>query len=328
MDGRKSGVAVSLLLLLGCELTATLEVDLPESEPVLTVNSFFTPDSTWKVHLSESSGLVDGRSRITDLASARVSIVPQDGGQIVRLRHIGGGFYVASSAFPRIGASYTLDVQAPDYPRVRAEDRVPEPLEARHQYTIHKLFEISALGSQFLTASVTIWLTDVPNQSNYYRLLVLLEPRTVGEVKQLTFTAPYGSVLAENSGPEDLSSNDAGTVLWEAVFSDESFDGQEEELSLDLKGKSVRTCYNEGPADELEGSPCILRVYLLHISENFYQYALTHRLHQSLADDSNAIPVAVSSNIENGFGIFAAYTGYSFEIAVDSVSNPPVRNTD
>lgn len=304
------GVVASTLILSGCEMT--LELDLPDAEPALVVNSYFTPDSSWSIHLSNASSLGDGRAGIDNLSNATVSIVPDNGSQHISLHSVGGGIYEAANVFPKIGVGYTLNVDANNYPSIQATDYVPEPVSVRLAYEILDAWRSSFSGTWWVTTKVTAWLQDEPDRTDYYRVFVLVEPKTVGQVQEVYFTVPDGSIMAETV-PDDWASGEEGIVVWDAVFTDESFDGDEVELSLRFH-ESLDRCYDGPPEVELEEAPCYLRVYLLHISEAFYRYSATYLLQR--IGDSNAEPVTVETNVENGFGIFAGYTAYSIEIEV------------
>ncbi len=316
MDRTISGIVAAVLLLGGCELT--LEVDLPDAEPVLAVNSFFTPDSVWKVHVSDARSVVDGRGQIRNVTDAVVFIASRDGGERVSLTHAGGGYYRAQSVFPAAGLTYSLQVQAENYPSIQATDAVPEPVEAHFSYEITDLDEIESSGRRFVTAEVMLRLQDRLGLNDFYRLFVLLEPKDVGEPRRVYFEISHGSILAENADSDDLGNGDDAIVVRDAVFSDATFDGDEVELSIDIREQSLSDCLTgERRRDELTEDPCVFRAYLLHISEAFHDYASTYQLQRRFSGNPNGDPVQVSTNVENGFGIFAGYTSYSQELSLN-----------
>ena len=63
------------------------------------------------------------------------------------------------------------------------------------------------------------------------------------------------------------------------------------------------------------GSSYPNRIYLqiLHISETYYEYLKTPRLHDETADNPFAEPLGVLGHVENGYGIFAGYSSRTFE---------------
>ena len=309
------GVVVSALILSGCELT--LEIDLPDAEPALVVNGYFNPDSSWSIHLSNASSFGDGRTGIGNLSNATVSIIPDNGSQHISLHDVGGGVYEAPSVFPQIGVAYTLNVEANDYPSIQATDYVPEPVSARHAYEILDAWRSSFSGTWRVTAKVTAWLQDEPDRSDYYRVFVLVEPKTIGTVQQVNITVPDGSIMLESVPSEWFPDYEGyeGIQVSDVVFSDKSFDGDEVELSFQVQAGLDR-CY-DGPSEvEFEEDPCVLRVYLLRISEAYYRYAATYLLQRWYLAESSAEPLTVESNVENGLGIFAGYTAYTVELKV------------
>lgn len=309
--------ATVLALLLGaCELT--LEVDLPDVEPSLVVNSFFTPDSVWKVHVSDARSLVDGRDAISDLANATVSITVGEGSEILGLEHIGGGHYQMPSDYPQPGISYRLQVDAPNYQAVQAVDAVPEPVAVDFDYVLEEEYDGGESGDRFFTATVELRFRDRPRTPDYYRLFVIQEPWEGEPPRRVYFDLPHGSVQVENPDPDEIGDHDEGISRRDAVFSDGGFDGEDVELTVEFP-LGVVSCYVVRPTldDPEQWDPCVIRVYLLHTSEAFHDYVSTYELHREFSGgDPNADPVRVAGNVENGFGIFAGYNTYSLEMVL------------
>ncbi len=81
---------------------------------------------------------------------------------------------------------------------------------------------------------------------------------------------------------------------------------------------SVSDCFTgERRGDQQMEDPCVIRAYLLHISEAFHDYASTYQLQRRFSGNPNGDPVQVSTNVENGIGIFAGYTSYSQELSLN-----------
>ena len=56
---------------------------------------------------------------------------------------------------------------------------------------------------------------------------------------------------------------------------------------------------------------------VLHISEAYYEYLKTARLHDESRENPFAEPLNVYGNVENGYGIFAGYSSQTFELAFE-----------
>lgn len=315
MNRSLSAATVLAFLLGACELT--LEVDLPDVEPAVVVNSFFTPDSVWKLHVSDARSLVDGRDAIRDLTDAKVSIAAGEGGEKLSLEHIGGGHYQLASHYPQPGILYQLQVEVPNYQVVKAADAIPEPVPVDFDYTIEDLFDGGESGDRYFTAAVELRFRDRLQRPDYYRLFVLQEPWEGEPPRRVYFDLPHGSILVENPDPDGIGDQDEGITRRDAVFSDGGFDGEDVELTLEFLAGAV-DCHLVRPTldNPEQWDPCVIRVYLLHTSEAFHEYVSTYELHREFSVDPNADPVRVAGNVENGFGIFAGYNSYSLEIVL------------
>ena len=56
---------------------------------------------------------------------------------------------------------------------------------------------------------------------------------------------------------------------------------------------------------------------VLYISEAYYQYLKTARLHDDTLANPFAEPLNVYGNVENGYGIFAGYSSRTFELTLE-----------
>ena len=322
MNRSMAAVVPLLFLLSACELT--LEVDLPAVEPVLTVNSFFTPDSVWKVHVSDAPALVDGRGAIRGQTDAVVTLLSEDGLETLSLTHSGEGFYSALSGFPRANIPYLLKVQVRDYEAIQAIDAVPEPIAVDLDFSIDEVEESDFFQRRYVSATFEVRFVDRPAQSDYFRLFILLEPKAVCCVQRIPYEVRHGSILAESPTPDDIGDENEGITLWDAIFTDAGFDGEEVELTLKIERQCTENCFGGIGEEELEEGRFVVRLYLLQISKAFYDYATTYELQQDYGGGPDANPVRVVGNVENGFGVFAGYNTYSLDLVVpDSLAVVP-----
>ncbi len=304
-------LAVAAVLASACE--TTLEVELPDHPPQMTVNSFFRSGAVWEIHLSEARSIADGEAAIGNITNATVDIV-HESGNAVRLLYAGDGLYRSLSAMPNPGQTYTVRATAPGYESIEATDSVPTGVPVRYAYEITRQDTIFEAVS--VDVEVTIQLDDPPDQNDYYRLFVLYRARLAETGEFFFFTYPFKvddeAILAENGDPFEFDTGEANTVI-NAVFSDALFDGEHREITLNLRPTVNSPRQNErGELLFMPGGT--LQVYFYSLSKTYYDYSTTFDLHAEVQDNPFAEPVQVHTNVENGFGIFAGFNRYLLEV--------------
>ncbi len=274
------------LVFAACE--QTVDVDFPRHAPRIAVNSFFFPDAPWEVHLSEARSVSDGERAIRNIEQATVEILA-DGVPVVTLPYMGDGLYRAPQVFPAPDVEYTVQVTAPDYDAVSATDRIPETLATAMTY------DVLARSADGFRVDIDLTITDPPDASNYYRLMVYLRVRDEnGEV--FFYDLPFRSEDPVLLAYSDLAFN--GDVQ-EVYFADPLFAGRMHTFTIQVEESFI-----------FAGSEQALLVDLYHVSDHFYQYARTYQRYEESYDNPFAEPVQVHTNINDGFGIFAGFRRY------------------
>ena len=82
------------------------------------------------------------------------------------------------------------------------------------------------------------------------------------------------------------------------VFDDRLFDGRPYELVLRYLAEDLSGSWDERP----------LLLIVSALTEEYFLYEQTRKLHKSVRENVFAEPVPVFTNVENGQGIFAGYT--------------------
>ena len=303
------GIGFLALGLGACELT--VDIDLPKEDPLLVVNSFFTPDDEWRVHISDARSLAEGRNAINHIADAIVQIESLNGGGRMELDHSTGGHYTTNGSRPVEGGAYTLRVSADGYESIQAMDVVPARIEASHTLVMPATSEPSwwdgfDASELHLSAEVTITLNDVPDLANYYRLIVLIEHNELDDAVLWLYDIRESSILADHADPLESASDEA-LFVEEAIFTDKSFNGESVEFTLTVHVPTWMCAY-QGRRGVNE--TCTVIVQLKRISEAYYNYATTYQLQRWYGGDGVSEPVQVATNIDNGLGVFAAYNSY------------------
>lgn len=269
----------------GCE--TIVDLDLPEAEPRLVIESAFGPDTIFSIKISCSSGL-NNQEDIKAVINATIEI--SENGLLIEQQpwHRWNGIY-QSSFRPSEKNNYIIKVSAPGYKTVTAADAVPAEIK------------IDSVHTQFVSEDyfekkyrVKIFFRDLPGEKNYYHLVVLGEFHygTQIDYYNLPFETSDPSIKSGNYD-DDFYDTD---FLGDAVFNDQLFDGQSRELTIIVSDHEPRD---------------IQTVRLSSVSKNLYEYLRTIRSQSNDDDFSLTEPVQIYSNVENGFGIFG---GYSLDI--------------
>jgi hypothetical protein len=301
---------LALLLLLmasGCE--STVEVDVPEHDPQLVVNSFFASDSRWVVEVSRSTGAFED----ADLDDPHFTIdnatvtVEAPGQPALRLSYtdtltseplIGGrlplpGAYTSMERHPAPGQLYTVRVDADGFEPVEATSRIPPSVPITVSSTVRRMDDqyVDPPAVQ-QRRTLTLALQDPPDEDNYYWVRVAQIGRTFS--REVRFTTRDRSIL--NDAPTDLDDTGKAT-LSRAFFSDALFDGRRHEIELDVDEVV-------SPDDADSPYPYFV-VEVGALSEDLYDYLVSLRTFDETVDNPFAEPVNVYSNVEDGYGIVA-----------------------
>ncbi|MGI9175802.1 MAG: DUF4249 family protein, partial [Rhodothermales bacterium] len=129
--------SIYLLLFAAFPLAAcetAVEIELPEEEPRLVINSLFQTGNLWAVEVSESQSVLSDDA-LEPVTSATVEIM-EDGEVVETLvyepqradRLFVPPLYRSRQHRPEAGRTYTIRASAPGFPTAEATAQVPEPL--------------------------------------------------------------------------------------------------------------------------------------------------------------------------------------------------------
>lgn len=275
----KLGLLFSLLLLLwSCE--TVIELELPEYEPKLVLNSVINPDSLFTVDVSASqSALADGEYQ--QLTDATVQVY-QAGQLLFELQHTGNGVYKADRK-PQALQHYELRVSAPGFPSAVANTHITAMPAVKNVQASR-----AAPAFEQQRVNMSFELDDVPGQENFYYIEAFTPDTSYydgtpyKEPVSIKFTAP----IEDEFGMETRY-----------FFSDKLFDGQALHLELNLDNNPSKTTY----------------VRVAHITKEYYQYVRVLDK-QSYRDNFSEIQEPVPNNIQNGMGLFAGYNAVTLAV--------------
>ena len=299
------------ILFASCDIV--VDLDIPEHERVLVVNSILTTDSIINASISHSVGAFDASS-ISYVNNATVEVY-EDGvllGEMdeqVSLSYDLSGELDSTYVYnfnqnPIAGKIYSYEIVHPDYEAVRAETTVPALVKLN-------VNDVTLLSEQDYEKHyrVRFSFNDAP-EDNFYRLR-LRNPNTYSGFDY--FESNDASMISSAGVQSD------GATFYgdEALFDDEMFNGNEKEISIDFFD------YKSFWFEE-EGIEVQFILELTSVSESYYTYIRSLRAHYDNQDQFifAGEPVQVFTNIENGLGVLGSMSIDNVLLDIDPLPDP------
>ena len=280
------------MLFASCDIV--VDLDIPEHERVLVVNSILTTDSMINASISHSVGAFDASS-ISYVHNATVEVY-EDGvllgemNEEVSLSYnymdeLDSTYVYNFNQNPVAGKIYSYEITHPDYEAVRAETAVPAAVKLN-------VNDVTLLSEQ--------------DDEKHYRVRFSFNDAAEDNFYRLRLGYHYHNEYYDYDTFYDFESNDAsmissagvqsdGATFYgdEALFEDEMFNGTEKEISIDF------FVYNK---------PLEYTLELTSVSESYYTYIRSLRAHYDNQDQFifAGEPVQVFTNIENGLGVLGS----------------------
>ena len=283
-----------ILLAISTSCETVVFFDIPLGQPKIVLNSVINPDSLIQARLTENKHTLDDNFSFTIIGNADVKLY-ENNLLIDVLSYQSGQYLLNNGFYPVPGNIYKIEAVATGYPNVFSEITMPEiaPLPS--------IIEMKEIPGEFENKlEFTLSIPDNP-ETNYYGLKL--------EVYQYEFD-PFLPVPAkidstlfpvyiETSDP--LFTQESYSYEIFLLFDDQSFSSQ--------TGSGI--VYTEFP---ISGNPTgipfkqSLRISLQNLNPDYFFYLKSLFMQQRVDGDPFAEPVIVYNNIENGLGIFGAYT--------------------
>lgn len=286
-------------LSIGCSflfLSCERAIPFPEIEaaPVLVVNAFFTPNTTWQVALSQSSP-IDSMVNFTSILNGQVNILDLTANQIIRLTHQGNGIYTAPTPSPKANHTYQLTASANGFTEVQATTPIPSIFQvqlnksqaATYQNQANYLFDLSII--------------DNPMEKNFYLIDVqyILETPT-----QILIEKARHFSFDPNTDNEAIAIDYQN--LKRSYLPDENFNGQTYTTQIGASSPLLETRTN---SDILKAI-----ISIKSIDKIGYLYLKSIARFENVDSEIFTEPPGVFSKIENGFGVFAGYTAQQIKV--------------
>ncbi len=305
---------LSVLLLSSCY--KQLEIEFPNSEPLIAVSCLFTKDSSFVVNVNQTSSFNDSVSHKITNATCKLFA---DNQFVENLTHSSDGFYTSPSNYKAdYNTVYKIEISSEDLPVVSAINEIPQPVQITN-LTKQDSVMFGEDGKYLHQLDITI---DDPSEiDNYYEFTIFayykLDYSNVWwldstELAEIDTSYHIKTVVPQS---QDIVLKNEGLLDYYPhtfPFSDELFNGQTYTLNINYLLPESTTSYNETQIYLITDYQLIVAVR--SVSEDYYKYKKKLIIHQENQDSDiwNGIgdPVQMFSNIKNGYGIFAGYTTF------------------
>lgn len=288
-----------------------VDIDIPLESPKLVLNSILANEESIMVHLSESRHILD-EGEFQNVNGAGVKIY-ENGEFLSNLYSSGSGFGLYSSDSSirvKSGNTYRVEVSKNGFQSIDAEARVP--LNAAKILAVD--FDTAQTNTNTYSQNnfeFDIEIEDEAGVENFYELLIIEEgytyyydyntnPPTVTDSSRF-----MASLSLESSDPSLEEYQSYGESI---LFNDGFFDGKKYHI------KVTSSYYSDFIGNKESQSK--YTIVLRNTSKSYYLYRQSVELQAWVQDDPFAQPVQIYNNINNGFGIFAAYNEMKIEIKV------------
>jgi len=286
------------MLFAACDIV--VDLDIPEHERLLVVNSILTTDSIINASISHSVGAFDASS-ISYVNNATLEVY-EDGvllGEMDEqvsysynyMDELDSTYVYNFNQNPVAGKIYSYEIAHPDYEAVRAETSVPTAVKLN----VNNVTLLSEEDDE-KHYRVRFSFNDAP-EDNFYRLRLRNQN---AYYDRFDYFESNDASIIYSAGVESDGATFYGD---EALFDDEMFNGTEKEISIDFF--AYNKPWFEEPDDDFETE---YTLELTSVSESYYTYIRSLRAHYDNQDQFifAGEPVQVFTNIENGLGVLGS----------------------
>jgi len=308
---KRFGIELLLVSFFLCSCVKQIEVKLNDYNIALVVNSLITPDSLVTVFVGTTVPILN--SEPSYLNNATVLLWENDL-FVDTLNNAANGVY-KSSIIPKVGGIYKIEVAASNFNTVYAVDTVPEKIIVKDGY-----YSIIPAINNFNDSYYDYFIEFEDNRQteNFYDVAFIginYDSFTDSTRINYNFFVAVADPIISSEGDLDYE-----PITF--IFSDELINGQNYILHMRLVPIANSISY----AGKLKGLENGEYVLLKSISKNYFEYRkswIRHYFTQAngqyvsslsdlIIDDITGLlfaqdPISMTSNIENGYGVFAAY---------------------
>ncbi len=295
---------VSFLLFLLLSTSCTKEVELyPDDLDTLVLNSLIVPDSIMKINL----GILSSFENYTMPIPYGVEVECYRNDTLMRTVFPDSLGWCRYYYLPKEGNEYSYKIVYKGR-QIIAKSSMPQPAQIIDAYYCMVDFS-NNIGEHMKVPETTLKFYDDPHQKNYYEI-VFMDGKSF-QIDYYFNDIAYGPLIKD---PILINEGDMDLLPTTYFFSDEMFDGDTCELVLPKGGRGFYNDYT-GEYECNDGNYIVLRT----VSEEYYLYRKFWTRHlynqQNSGDIQDPIamlfqgqPVPMYTNVEQGLGVFAAYS--------------------
>ena len=304
-------------LLFSCEYTETVvTIDIPPHEAVLVLNSIVDTDTEVRVLVSHSVGAFE---QITPSCITDAEVLLFENNQFVDTLMIDlintdsvnyyNDFgesqilmnYYTSDIIPNSGSTYTIKVNHPSYESITASTYIPEDIIV-YDIQIDTVTDPDKIGFSFS-------FNDNGIQENYYRLKLFSSCMKTwiddGDTVDHGYSGRMIMMSNDPSFPSDIPFEGYTFIDQQVIFTDDLFNGQEKNISIDVESKGYR--YSDCDTVTIQFST---------FSDDTYSYYNSLGEHSDKGElglfGGEVIPVY--SNVENGLGVIISVNAQNIQL--------------
>ncbi len=319
----------STIVLHSCENEINFSGEV--TKPLLVINSFITPDSVIKVHVSKSKFFLEDNTTFETLDNANVNVWV-NGTKVEKLTSTGNGYYIASFK-PKIGDIVKITAANTEFNEVSTSTEIVQPNPIISVDTLNHQFEelptinyssydgnpptMDTIGFVKIESfGAKVKFKDTSTAPDYYRLVTkVINYYDDGQISVTDGMINFNDIVFggnNNSNPLEISSYN-----YYHEFSDELFNGKEYNLNF-IFNRSTYTPKQELPNnyhDVNVKSPVRqeLLIELQSISKSYFLYLRSRSANMSAVEFFSE-PVQIHSNVNGGIGILGSYSSSFYKI--------------
>ena len=304
-------------LLFSCEdMETVVTIDIPPHEAVLVLNSIVDTDTEVRVLVSHSVGAFE---QITPSCITDAEVLLFENNQFVDTLMIDlintdsvnyyNDFgesqilmnYYTSDIIPNSGSTYTIKVNHPSYESITASTYIPEDIIV-YDIQIDTVTDPEKIGFSFS-------FNDNGIQENYYRLKLFSSCMKTwiddGDTVDYGYSGRMIMMSNDPSFPSDIPFEGYTFIDQQVIFTDDLFNGQEKNISIDVESKGYR--YSDCDTVTIQFST---------FSDDTYSYYNSLGEHSDKGElglfGGEVIPVY--SNVENGLGVIISVNAQNIQL--------------
>ena len=285
--------------------TRETEITIPAEASKLVINGYFSPDSTWKIKVNKTIGILDSSRNIPPISNALV-VISSDNSTLNDTLSYVNGVYISAQK-PKIGQLYTLKVEVKGFPSVTASDKIPMfPAELSGRLDVSSkviLNSVLLIPTEYHPLPIT--LKDTVSEHNFYKCVTNLYDKNWLKTDSIRREANFERQSLTSQDPSVLRFHQEQDFM---LFDDKLFANNVRNI-LGLAPTSLFYPNQISLGIPLESQKRNIEVYLdtWSMSENMYLYEKSYYTQQFNRPDPFSEPNNIFTNVKNGYGIFAGY---------------------